>query len=198
MEADTCTDLKESKNKSSAGSSFNWQMLIDACRQNDRKAQAEVYQRLHGKMLALCLRYFVNRDDALSVMNHGFLKVFTSLSGFDHSYDFEGWVYRIIQRTAIDEVRKQVRRSKHEMTEEELPDDSMDPDIVRNMDAQDIMRLLHQLPKATNAVFNLYAIEGYTHPEIAEMLDISVGTSKWHLHSARQQLKTLIERINRQ
>ena len=170
--------------------------LIRRCLKNDRRAQQLVYQKVHGKMLALCLRFFQNRDDALAVMNRGMLKVFNNLKNYRPEAEFEGWVYRIIQRTAIDELRKQIRRQQHEIHPDDPEDGEVYPDAVSRLQAEDILALTRKLPQATNAVFHLYVVEGYNHQEIADMLGISSGTSKWHLSSARKTLKNLIVNLN--
>jgi len=147
----------------------------------------------HGKLLALCLRYCENRDDALAVLNHGFLKVFKYLSTYDKKYEFGGWIYRIVQYTAIDHVRKHVRKSKQMPTQELDVDFEVESSIVEKLFAEDLINLMHRLPLTTKVVFNLFAIEGFSHGDIAKELGMSVGTSKWHVNNARKRLKQWIE-----
>lgn len=168
--------------------------LIERCIDNDRVAQAELYKQHHGKLMALCLRYFSNRDDALSVLNQGFLKIFKNLKSYDPAYDFGGWAYRIVQRTAIDQLRKQLRLENRMGKEEPDEDVGVSPDAIKNLYAKDLISLLHKLPPATRAVFNLFAIEGYSHSDISNELSMSEGTSKWHVNNARKLLKQWIEK----
>ncbi len=174
-------------------SSLSLEDLIERCLKNDRVAQAKLYQTYHGKLLALCLRYCENRDDALAVLNHGFLKVFKYLSTYDKKYEFGGWIYRIVQYTAIDHVRKHVRKSKQMPTQELDVDFEVESSIVEKLFAEDLINLMHRLPLTTKVVFNLFAIEGFSHADIAKELGMSVGTSKWHVNNARKRLKQWIE-----
>ncbi|MBO6517980.1 MAG: RNA polymerase sigma factor [Bacteroidia bacterium] len=168
--------------------------LVKRCMNKDRVAQEKLYKRYHGKLMALCLRYFSNRDDALAALNQGFLKVFKNLKSYNSEYDFGGWVYRIVQRTAIDLVRAQVRYERRIPTEE--PDASLgiSPEAVKKLYAKDLLQLLHKLPATTRIVFNLFALEGYSHAEIADELGMSAGTSKWHVNNARKLLKQWIDK----
>lgn len=169
--------------------------LISKCIQKDRKAQESLYKMLHGKMLGLCLRYFKNRDDALNVLNQGFLKVFNNLYVFDEKYDFEGWAYRIIQNTALDQLKSMSRRLKWEEASDEDYSISVEPTSLTNLYAQDVMELIQKLPETTAMVFNLHVIDGYSHKDIASLLGISIGTSKWHMHQAKLRLKAMILKL---
>lgn len=153
----------------------------------------ELYKMFYGKMMAVCRRYFTNKDDAMEVLNHGFLKVYQNLEKYRFEGVFEGWVYTIIYRTIMDYLKeKALYRAQ---VSEELPDVDIgiNPDVVSDLHVADLMRMLEALPEATRVVFNMYAIEGYKHNEIATMLDISEGTSKWHVNHARKLLKEWIE-----
>ncbi len=166
--------------------------LIQRCMQNDRSAQAELYKQFHGKMLGVCLRYFSNRDDALAALNQGFLKIFKNLQLYNSANDFKGWAYRIVQNTAIDQVRTQIRKDKQMPSSDLVEDLEVSESVIHKLYAKDLLQLMHQLPLTTKVVFNLFAIEGYSHQEIAETLDMSTGTSKWHVNNARTKLKDWI------
>lgn len=168
--------------------------LIERCLKEDRVAQAKLYTLYHGKLMALCQRYFSNRDDALAALNQGFLKVFKSLKSYNPEYDFGGWVYRIVQRTAIDLLRSQLRYEQRIPTEEHDEHVGVHPEIVKKLYAEDLIQLLQKLPATSRLVFNLFALEGYPHAEIAEMLDMSVGTSKWHVNNARKLLQEWVSK----
>ena len=166
--------------------------LLKKCMDNDRLAQAQLYKQYQGKLLAMCMRYFTNRDDALEALNHGFLKVFKNLDKYNSSYAFEGWIYKIVQNTALDYFKSKYRKEV-ESSVELLDFDAPVPALIEDKyDAEDLMQLLYELPPTTRAVFNLFAIEGYAHTEIAEMLQIAQGTSKWHVNKAREILKECI------
>ncbi len=166
--------------------------LLKQCVANDRLAQAKLYKQYHGKLLAMCLRYFTNRDDALEALNHGFLKVFKNLEKYNPNYAFEGWIYKIVQNTALDYFKSKYRKEV-ESSVELLTHDVATPALIDdNLAAVDLMNLLHVLPPTTRAVFNLFAIEGFAHTEIADLLGIALGTSKWHVNKAREILKERI------
>lgn len=164
--------------------------LIEKCRQNNRQAQQAMYKQFHGRLMAMCLRYFINRDDALEALNHGFLKVFSHIDQYNHSHAFEAWIYKIVQNTAIDYSRKKFSKSWQQPLQLLDGDVATAPEIEGKLAAQDALKLLQTLPDATRVVFNLFAIEGYRHEEIADMLGISAGTSKWHVSKAREILKS--------
>lgn len=162
--------------------------LLKQCVQNDRLAQAQLYKQYQGKLLAMCMRYFTNRDDALEALNHGFLKVFKNLEKYNPNYAFEGWIYKIVQNTALDYFKSKYRKEVESSVELLDTDVAVPAMIDDNYAAEDLMQLLQALPPTTRAVFNLFAIEGYAHAEIAEMLQIALGTSKWHVNKAREIL----------
>jgi RNA polymerase sigma factor (sigma-70 family) len=174
-------------------SSLSIEDIIKRCLDNDRVAQAKLYKTYHGKLLALCMRYCANRDDALAVLNQGFLKVFHNLESYNNKYDFGGWIYRIVQYTAIDHVRKHLRKSKQMPTQELDVEIEIASTVIEKMYAEDLMELMHKLPFTSKVVFNLFAIEGYSHADIAKELGMSIGTSKWHVNNARKRLKEWIE-----
>lgn len=145
---------------------------------HDRVAQAKLYKTYHGKLLALCLRYCENRDDALDVLNQGFLKVFHNLHQYNQKFDFGGWIYRIVQHTAIDHVRKHLRKN-NQMPKQELNEQiEVDAGMIEKLYAEDLLRLIHKLPYTSKVVFNLFAIEGYSHNDIAKELSMSVGRNQ--------------------
>jgi len=167
--------------------------LINKSIAKDRLAQGELYRTFHGKFMSVCLRYFENRDDALEALNHGFLKIFTSLKKYDKQQPFEGWAYRIIQNTAIDYARKKLKKGDFVEIDEQEIEVSINPDYTENIVPDEWILLLAELPSATRMVFNLVALENYKHSEIAKLLGISEGTSKWHLNQARKILKNKLE-----
>lgn len=143
-------------------------------------------------MIALCFRYTKNEQDAIEVFHEGLLKVYQGIQNFDEARSaLFTWVHTIMVRTAIDFLRKKNGQAiKVEWTEEIEP--VIQAETLLDKSAEDIMYLLKQLPETTATIFNLHVIEGYKHKEIAELLNISEGTSKWHLSEARKQLTELL------
>lgn len=165
--------------------------LIAGCLKQQRKDQKMLYQTFYGFAMGICLRYTNNRYEAAEVMNQGYLKVFTHLDKYDSGKPFKAWLGRIMMNTAIDYYRSNLRMAFSEdiETAEQIGNDDF-PD--RKLQYDDLLAMVQQLPQAYRTVFNLYAIEGYSHEEIGELLQISTGTSKSNLFKAREKLKQMI------
>ena len=164
--------------------------LIELCIEDNRNAQEKLY-RLHAdKMFSVCLYYAENRDEACDFLQEGFLMVFRKLEKFNFQGSFEGWIRRVIVNTALGHLRKKKRYreiiDEYEVNEASLVDLDVEIDSVP---FQKVISLVNELPAKCSIVLKLFAIEGYTHPEIAEIMDISVGTSKSQLNRARTLLK---------
>nr|WP_295925932.1 RNA polymerase sigma factor [uncultured Dyadobacter sp.] len=165
--------------------------LIKALRNADPKAQRQLYDKYSTRMLALCFRYVCDDMAAEDVMVEGFLKVFEKIGQFNSEGSFEGWVRRIMVNEALGYLRKQKR-----ILEDNLSDEVNNiPDYVhadQHLETQELMDLIETLPVGYRTVFNLYAIEGYAHIEIAQMLGITESTSKSQLHRARALLQKMV------
>lgn len=143
--------------------------------------------------MPLCVRYVRDRNDALEVLNDAFLKVFKQLSTYDTSKAMlSTWMRRIVINTAIDYLRRQKTIRDREMFPDHIEEPGVDNEAISKMSGDELLRLIRQLPVTTRLVFNLYGVDGFSHREIAEMLGISEGTSRWHLSDARRQLKLII------
>ncbi len=165
--------------------------LIRGCIRHDRKSQKMLYKAFYGFAMAICLRYAGNRDEAAEVMNQGFMKVFTKIETFDASKPFKAWLGRIMMNASIDNYRANLKMVYAE--ELENADHVNDGTVTdSNLNYQDLLAMVQQLPQAYRTVFNLFAIDGYSHEEIADMLNINAGTSKSNLFKARQKLKQMI------
>jgi RNA polymerase sigma factor (sigma-70 family) len=146
-------------------------------------------------MASICLRYTRNHEDAIEVLHNGFLKVFKNI----HTYDvgrasLYTWIRTIVINSAIDFVRQRGKFHTHiELDKVEEP--AIDADAIQRMSSHEVLLLVQQLSPATQTVFNLYVVEGYNHREIANLLGISEGTSKWHLSEARKQLQKLLQTL---
>ena len=169
-----------------------YRKLIDRCIEGDRLAQKEVYEKFFGRMYVVARRYVNDHEETLEIVNFSFLKVFKKLKNFGFKGSFEGWVMKIVVNTALDHIRsnkKYKEQIKHEENFEYTYDIEVDHKDDENIDKDKIYSMIAELPPMTRAVFNLYAIDGFSHKEIAEKLDISIGTSKWHLSAARKNLQ---------
>ena len=165
--------------------------LIGGCIRKDRGSQKMLYKTFYGFSMGICLRYANNREEAAEVMNQGFFKVFTRIDTYDTTRPFKAWLGKIMTNVSIDYYRANLKMAyADDLDKADNVTDGELPDLKLNY--EDLLTMVQQLPNAYRTVFNLYAIEGYTHEEIGEMLDISSGTSKSNLHKARQKLKQMI------
>lgn len=168
------------------------QGVIIGCIQKDRVSQHLLYKEYYSYCMAICRRYAIDDDEAADVLNDGFLKVFTHISKYDFSKPFKPWLARIMTNTAIDHYRSNLKFSVHEdlVDHENIGHQAT---VYGDMAYRELLGLVQGLSPAYRLVFNLFAIDGYSHEEISEMLNISVGTSKSNLFKARQKLQ---ERLN--
>ncbi|MCB9179282.1 MAG: sigma-70 family RNA polymerase sigma factor [Flavobacteriales bacterium] len=173
------------------------QDLIDGCIRGERRAQYALYKALHPMMIAICTRYERDRLEATALMNQGFLKVLDNLKGRPDHVPFEPWVRRITINTVIDAFRRSKDRRAHVDAHAKVEDTSAS-DVnayLVEMEAEAFAEMLLALPPMSRNVFNLFAIDGFSHAEIAELLSISEGTSKWHVNHARKLLREAIGRM---
>ena len=167
--------------------------LVAGCKQGHRKAQEALYKQLSAKMMGVCMRYTANRTDAEDILQMGFVKMFQKISDFKNEGSFEGWVRRIMVNTAIELYRKNAR-SLHTVELGGVVEVD-DVNALSQLAVKDLMQLVQNLPDGYRMVFNLYAIEGYSHKEIAEQLGISEGGSKSQLSRARNYLQEKIRKL---
>ena len=169
-------------------STLSEQDLVKGCSCNDRRLQELLYKQYCSSMMVLCKSYAKNEEDAIEVLQDGFLKVFQQIERYDASRSsIYTWMRTIMIRTAIDFLRKQNKKNVAIEWKEEH-DPGIEAEALERMSAQQIQFMLQHLSATTRAVFNLYITEGYNHREIGELLKISEGTSKWHLSEARKYI----------
>ncbi|CAN5661442.1 RNA polymerase sigma factor [soil metagenome] len=171
--------------------------LIAALKRGESRAHKIVYERFSGKMLAVCTRYCANRADAEEVMLDGFMRVFEKITQFREDGSFEGWIRRVM----VTESLMFLRKSKQWRQEVPIEEVTVEPDYEwadTAVNENDLLRIVNQLPDGYRTVFNLYAIEGYAHAEIAEMLGISEGTSKSQLSRARTMLQANLKKLEQE
>ena len=162
--------------------------LIKGSIAGDSRMQEALYQKYAPKMYAVCLRYAGNNDDAQDLLQEGFIKVFRNLEKFRNEGSFEGWLRRVFVNTSVEQYRRKVHlNSISEKEEAGIEDASVS--VLDQLAERDIIRLVQELSPGYRAVFNLYVIEGYSHKEIGEMLQISEGTSKSQLARAKAILQ---------
>ena len=165
--------------------------LIQACVKNERWAQKILYEQFYPKMMAVCMRYSHNRDDALDILHDGFIKVFRNISKYQPGTSLSAWIHRIMVNTSIDYYRKKVRRRTEDL-DTAYDIQSSDADAVAQCGEKEILAAVQRLSPAYRSVFNLYVVEGFSHREIAEKLDITESTSRSNLVKARMKLKNMI------
>jgi RNA polymerase sigma factor (sigma-70 family) len=167
--------------------------VVDGCINNDRRAQELLYKQFYGPMVALCMRYTRNEEDAIEVLHNGFLKVYKHIGTYDAAKaSLYTWIKTIMVNSAIDFIRSRQKFKNNVELKEEIHETGIDNEAIHRMSATELLGLIRKLPQATQTVFNLYVVEGYNHREVAEILGISDGTSKWHLSEARRQLQQLL------
>ncbi|WP_106830833.1 RNA polymerase sigma factor [Parabacteroides pacaensis] len=167
--------------------------LIEGCRKGNRLAQKELYEKFSRKMMGVCLRYSNDRETARDLLQDGFVKVFTNIDAYLGNGSFEGWIRKIFVNCALEHLRKaDVLR---ESTELESTAELIEPEasVMDHLSAQELMSIIQKLPAGFRTVFNLFAIEGYSHKEISEMLNITESTSRSQYTRARQLLQRTIK-----
>ena len=160
--------------------------IINGCLLGNRRDQELLYRRYAAKLYAVCLQYSGNDEEARDILQEGFIKIFENLVHYMYEGSFDGWVRRIVVNTALEKYR-----SKHNLYRiddiDQIPEQNAEPDNedYAGLGARDLMEIIRELPPRYRIVFNLFAIEGYSHKEISGMMSISEGTSKSNLSRAR-------------
>jgi len=168
--------------------------ILKGCRKGRRKSQELLYRRFASAMYGLCLQYASSEDDAQDILQDGFVKVFTKLDQVKKPEAFPGWIRRIMINTALERYRSQVALQPVEEIKGGIPGEEEDQ-IMNGLSSEELVRLIQGLTPRYRMVFNLYAVEGYSHQEISEKLGISVGTSKSNLSRARAILQEKVKKI---
>ena len=160
--------------------------LVTECIKNNRLAQKEMYERLSSRMFAVCLRYIGDRETAKDVLQDGFIQLFSKLKQFKGDGSFEGWARRLFINTALMQIRKSdILKSAQDIETPKIDLPHIEGGAIELLEAKALMELISQMPIGFRTVFNMYAIEGFTHQEIAKALDITEGGSRSQLSRAR-------------
>jgi RNA polymerase sigma factor (sigma-70 family) len=169
--------------------------IIKGCRNKERKAQKILYERYFGKMMGMARRYIKDSEDAMEVVNTGFLKIFSNIDKFKGSGSFTGWMSKVIVNTALDHLRANKHYADVVLMDKRFEtkyDVTIETTEYEDIDVEILYRMIDKLPAMSRTVFNLYAIDGYSHKEISKELNINTGTSKWHVSFARQRLREML------
>ena len=165
--------------------------FIDACIAKERWAQKQLYEDNYTLLMGVCLRYSSNQDDALDILHEGFIKILNNIHKYQPGTSLVAWMRRIIVNTAIDYYRMQTRRRTEDL-DTAYNVQTNEPDALSKLTVQEIVKCIQRLSPAYRSVFNLYVVEGYSHKEIAETLEITESTSRSNLVKARSKLKDLL------
>jgi len=171
--------------------------LAEACANGDYRAQKRLYQLYAPQMMGICMRYSSDVPDAEDVLQEGFIRVFGRIDTFSGKGALGGWMRRIMINTALQRYRESKKMHLVRLDDSEARMQEVSDDVLSSMEADELLRKIQQLPVGFRTVFNLYAIEGYKHHEIAELLDISEGTSKSQYSRGRALLREMIENDNK-
>ncbi len=180
------------------------QELAKGCSQGKEDYCKVLFQRFYGKMLNVCKRYATDRDEAKDILQEGFIRVFKCISQYEHKGSLEGWIRRVMVTTAINHCKKyKINGSVNHLEYDALLNGGHDETIqesfslnyaAEKMDAEKLLNMIQGLPSVYKLVFNLNAIEGYSHHEISEMLGITESTSRSNLAKARHKLQQMIKK----
>lgn len=171
---------------------FTESELIKGCIKKDRKFQELLYREYAKTMYAICLSYAKDRSTAQDILQDGFIKVFEKISTFKQQGSLEGWIKRVISHTAVDHFRKRSTLNNYVDYEQAFEERDPGGNALDYLNAEEVLEQVRKLPDGARVIFNLYAIEGYSHKEISQELNISEGTSKSQFSRARSILQKLL------
>lgn len=170
--------------------------LANKCIEGDPRAQRKLFEMYAPKMMGVCLRYMKDQAQAEDVLQDGFVKVFTKLDKYTGGGSLEGWVRRIMVNTALDQLRKTTKFSANvSMDDVNYKVESSDTDALSSLMEEDLLNIIQEMPNGYKAVFNMFAIEGYSHKEISKELGVSENTSKSQYSRAKAYLRTKLEEL---
>ena len=168
--------------------------LLDGCRLGNPKSQELLYRQFYGYAMSVCLRYSHTHDEAVEIVNDGFIKVFNHVEKVDLTKSFKNWLRKIMVNTALDFYRQNRKHYNHDDIQETEYHITDGQDASADLSYQELLGIVQRLSPAYRTVFSLFVIDGYSHAEIAEMLNISIGTSKSNLARARINLREMLSR----
>jgi RNA polymerase sigma factor (sigma-70 family) len=174
---------------------MEFKKIFDHCKRNDNKAQRALYDLFKGRLMGLCRRYAKDRDDAQDMLQDSFIKIFLNINRVEKVEALEGWMRSIVVNTAIDHYNRKKRKGMiSPETEMEVADGNYEL-ILDSLADEYLVNLINELPEGSRIIFNLAVVEGYSHAEIATLMDVSESTSRSQLHYAKQLLKEKLNRL---
>jgi len=181
---------------------FTEQEIITGCKKQQRVIQEYLYKSYYSMFLKLCARYAKDMHDAEQLLQDGFLKIFNHIDTYQGNGSFEGWMKRIMVNTCLDFLKSKQQKNARQVSYPETMHDSLkvvsQNSGLEKLAMKDLLQLIQTLSPMSRMVFNLYIFEGFSHKEIAQMLEISEGTSQWHVNNARKNLQEKIKKRNNQ
>lgn len=171
------------------------EIIIRGCRRNDLLCQEQLYRHCYPEMIRLCQRYAGDMDGAGTVFNNAMLRVFKNISHYRHEGRFMSWLKTIVLHCCLDFVRQQHKFRNEPLLRAVEEEVGVSDDVLDKVSVKEIQKIISQLPRATAVVFNLFVYEGFTHKQIGEALNISEGTSKWHVSEGRKTLKGKLDNL---
>jgi RNA polymerase sigma-70 factor (ECF subfamily) len=171
--------------------------LLKGCLAEDYRAQRALFERFAPRLFAVSLRYARSRAEAEDLLQDAFIKIFDNISKFEGKGSFEGWMRRIVVNTALKNYSR-IRFQRESVGIETVPEQDIPPSVLSQLNEQELLQLIEKLPEGYRLVFNLVAIEGYSHAEVGKMLHIEESTSRSQLTKARQTLQRYLQNIDNQ
>lgn len=175
---------------------YSEEEILKGCHKNKRQYQEILYNKYAKKMYGICLSYAGDRDLAQDMLQESFIKIFNRIKDFKQEGSLEGWIRKIITNTAIDHLRQKTRIQNYISDKTEINEDIYEAEALQNLQTEDVLNQVAKLPEGARVVFNLYALEGYTHKEIADKLNITEGTSKSQFNRARKLLMSWLNKLS--
>ncbi len=172
-------------------------LLIQGCKKNDRESQRLLYQHYYGYAMSICVRYCRSYEESKEIVNDGFMKVFKKLDQHQTESSFKAWLRKIMINSAIDHYRREVKHH-HSPLEQGIITGAVSNSALDDLSYAELIGMVQRLSPGYRAVFNLYVIDGFTHEQISEILEISEGTSKSNLMKARENLKKMLKKMDRE
>ena len=173
------------------------QLLLQGCKKNDRESQRLLYQHYYGYAMSICVRYCRSYEESKEIVNDGFMKVFKKIDQHETESSFKAWLRKIMINSAIDHYRKEVKHHNQLVANQEVLPITTTNSAIDDLSYAELIAMIQRLSPGYRAVFNLHVIDGFTHEEISGILGISEGTSKSNLMKARENLKKMLEKVNK-
>ena len=171
--------------------------MIEGCLKEDRMQQRKLYEEFYNLVFSICLRYTNERREAKSFANLCFLKIFKNLNQYKEQGTFVAWLSKVSIHVCLDQVRSRINYQKKHVEAEGRVDKAINATVIDHLDLEDLYKVIQELPGTHQTVFNLHVVDGYKHGEIAEMLGISTGTSRWYLAKAKELLQQKLKRYEK-